>query len=446
MSTSLDTATHPEDRFVSAFQVHHRRALNGTTAGIANRRAAAIERFAELGLPTHKQEAWKYTNISKELEHPYTLSITAETPDLSEDAIAPFLIDDLDAHRLVLVNGRFDANLSDVGDLPNGVIVTNLEAAGDEHADLVDAHYGQYADAEEEPFVALNTAFVQDGVFVYIPRGTMLEKPVFVLHVTATDGDLMIQPRNLFVAEDGAAARVIEAQASLTDTQTFTNAVTEAYVGADGNFDHYLVQNAGDHASQVQTLAAYQEHDSVFDTHTTTLSGKVIRNNLTITPDGTHCESHLFGLNLSRDQMHVDNHTLVDHVEADCFSNELYKNILTDEAKGVFNGKVFVHRDSQRINAYQSNKSLVLTNTARMYAKPELEIYADDVQCSHGATTGQIDPEGLFYLRSRGLSEEKARILMLQAFAQDVIDEIKDDALRASLTETLRERFASYMD
>ena len=446
MSTSLETSTRPEDRFVSAFQVHHGQALNGTTAGIADRRAAAIERFAELGLPTHKQEAWKYTNIAGELQHPYTLPITAETPSLSKADIEPFLIDGLDAHRLVLVNGRFDPTLSDIGDVPNGVVVTNLEAAGDAHADLVDAHYGKYADADEEALAALNTAFVQDGVFVYVPRGTMLEKPVFVLHLSATDDDLMIQPRNLFVAEAGTAARVIEVQASLTDAQTFTNAVTETYVGADGNFDHYLVQNAGDHASQVQTLAAYQEHDSVFDTHTTTLSGKVVRNNLTITPDGTHCESHLFGLNLGRDQMHVDNHTLVDHVEADCFSNELYKNILTGEAKGVFNGKVFVHKDSQRINAYQSNKSLVLTNTARMYAKPELEIYADDVQCSHGATTGQIDPEGLFYLRSRGLSEERARILMLQAFAQDVIDEIKDDALRASLTETLRDRFASYVD
>ena len=446
MSTSLDTATRPEDRFVSAFQVHHGQALNGTTAGIADRRTEAIERFAELGIPTHKKEAWKYTNIAKELEHPYTLPLTADLPSLSEDAIAPFLIDGLDAHRLVLVNGRFDDRLSHIGDLPDGVVVVNLEAAGESHGDLVDEHYGQYADADDEAFAALNTAFVQDGVFVYVPRGTMMEKPVFVLHVTATEDDLMIQPRNLFVAEDGAAARVIEVQASLTDARTFTNAVTEAYVGADGNLDHYLVQNAGDNASQVQTIAAYQEHDSVFDTHTTTLSGKVVRNNLTITPDGTHCESHLFGLNLGRDTMHVDNHTLVDHVEADCFSNELYKNILTDEAKGVFNGKVFVHKDSQRINAYQSNKSLVLTNTARMYAKPELEIYADDVQCSHGATTGQIDPEALFYLRSRGLSEERARILMLQAFAQDVIDEVKDDALRESLTETLRDRFSSYVD
>mgnify|MGYP006271532767 CR=1 FL=1 len=446
MSTSLDTAARPEDRFVSAFQVHHGQALNGTTEGIADRRAKAIERFAELGLPTHKQEAWKYTNIAKELAHPYSLPITADAPSVSADDIAPFRIEGLDAHRLVLVNGRFDADLSDIGDLPDGVVVTNLNAAGESYADRVDAHYGQYADADEEALAALNTAFVQDGVFVHVPRGTLLEKPVFVLHVTAADEDLLIQPRNLFVVEDGAAARIIEVQASLTDVRSFTNAVTEAYVGADGNLDHYLVQNAGNSASQVQTTAAYQEHDSVFDTHTTTLSGKVVRNNLTITPDGEHCESHLFGLNLARGSMHVDNHTLVDHTKPDCFSNELYKNILSGEARGVFNGKVFVHKDSQRINAYQSNKSLVLSNDARMFAKPELEIYADDVQCSHGATTGQIDPEGLFYLRSRGISEERARILMLQAFAQDVIDEIKDDTLRESLTETLRERFAAYLN
>jgi Fe-S cluster assembly protein SufD len=446
MSTSLDTSVRPEDRFVSAFQVHHGKALNGTTSGIAERRANAIERFADLGLPTHKQEAWKYTNIAKELKHPYTLPLTDETPSVSAEDIAPFRIDDLDAHRVVLVNGRVDAALSDIGTLPDGVVVASLNDAGASHPDLVDEHYGQYVDANDEALAALNTAFVQDGVFVYVPRGTMVEQPIFILHVTASDEDLLIQPRNLFVANAGSAVRIIEVQASLTDAQTFTNAVTEAYVGADGNLDHYLVQNEGDNASQVQTLAAYQEHDSVFDTHTTTLSGKVVRNNLTITPDGEHCESHLFGLNLSRGSMHVDNHTLVDHTKPDCMSNELYKNILTDEAKGVFNGKVYVHKDSQRINAYQSNKSLVLTNEARMYAKPELEIYADDVQCSHGATTGQIDPEGLFYLRSRGLSEERARILMLQAFAQDVIDEIKDDALRESLTDTLRERFAAYLN
>ncbi|WP_022835621.1 Fe-S cluster assembly protein SufD [Salisaeta longa] len=442
MATALDTDTRPEDRFISAFEVNHGEALNGTSASMAQQREQAIARFAELGLPTNKLEAYKYTNIAKVLDRPYTMPLGSEAPSVAPDDITPFLIDDLDAHRLVLVNGRLDASLSDVGALPDGVVVSGLADAGAHNADLVDAHYGRYADSTDEALTALNTAFAQDGAFVYVPRGTMLDKPVFVLHLNAGAEDAFVQPRQLFVVEEGGAARVIEAQYSLTEARTFTNTVTEAFVGARGNLDHYVLQDEGAHASQVHTLAAAHNESSIFDTHTVTLSGEVVRNNLTLTPDGAHCETHLFGLLLGRGTMHIDNHTLVDHVHADCFSNELYKNILDESATGVFNGKVFVRPDSQRINAYQSNKSVVLTDEAEIYAKPELEIYADDVQCSHGATTGQLDKEGLFYLRSRGLSEYRARVLMLQAFAQDVIDEIKDDTYRAFVTERVRQRFA----
>jgi Fe-S cluster assembly protein SufD len=336
--------------------------------------------------------------------------------------------------------------LSDIGDLPDGVVVSSLAEAGAEHPDIVEAHYGQYADAENEALTALNTAFVQDGLFVYVPSGTVVEKPVYAVHLTVSDEDVMIQPRHLFVVEDGAIATIIEMQHTLTDARVFTNTVREAYVGAKGNLDHYIGQVQSGRSSQVQNTFAHHEDNSVFSTNTFTLSGEVVRNNLTITPDGEFCESNLYGLYLGKDQMHVDNNTLVDHVHADCVSNELYKNVLNDQSKGVFNGKVFVRRDSQRINAYQSNKSIVLSNEANMYSKPELEIYADDVQCSHGATTGQLNEEGVFYLRSRGLSEKKARILMLQAFAQDIVDEIKVDALREHMTRRVEDRFASYFD
>ncbi|MFB6247782.1 MAG: Fe-S cluster assembly protein SufD [Salinibacter sp.] len=444
MTTALDTDVRPEDRFISAFEVNHGQALNGTNASIAQQREDAIERFSQLGIPDNSLEAWKYTDISKTIDRPYTLPLAPEVPSVDPDDIAPFTIGAMDAHRVVLVNGRVDASLSDIGDLPSGVVISSLAEAGDEHPDVVEAHYGQYADFEDEALTALNTAFVQDGAFVYVPSGTMLEKPIFFLHVAAGSEALFLQPRHLFVVEDGAVARIVEAQHSLTDAQRFTNTVSEAFVGERANLEHYLVQDEGPAASQVHTRAGKQKDDSVYSTNTITFSGEVVRNNATVEVDGSFCESNLYGLCIGEDEMHVDNHTQMNHVEPDCNSNELYKHVLNDESTAVFNGKVFVSRGSQRIDAYQQNDTIVLTTDANIYTKPELEIYADDVVCSHGATTGQVDEEGVFYLRSRGLSERRAHIMMLQAFTDEVLSEYNIDPLREYIAEKIRRRFASY--
>ncbi|PSQ84854.1 MAG: Fe-S cluster assembly protein SufD [Bacteroidetes bacterium QS_3_64_15] len=446
MTTALDTDVHPEDRFISAFKVNHGQALNGTNASIAQQREDAIERFAQLGIPTNDLEAWKYTNVSKIIDRPYTLPLSPEAPSVDERDIAPFMIDDMDAHRVVLVNGRVDASLSDLGDLPSGVVVSSLAQAGNEHPDIVEQHYGKYADVENEALTALNTAFVQDGAFAYVPSGTVVEKPIFFLHVTAGAEDLFLQPRHLFVVEDGAIARIVEAQHSLTEAHTFTNTVSEFFVGERANLEHYLVQNEGPSASQVHTRAGQQKDDSVCSTNTITFSGEVVRNNANIEADGSFCESNLYGLCIGKDDMHVDNHTQMDHVQPDCNSNELYKHVLNDESTAVFNGKVLVTRGSQRIDAYQQNDTIVLTNDANIYTKPELEIYADDVVCSHGATTGQVDEEGVFYLRSRGLSERRARILMLQAFCDEVLSAYKVDPFREYVRDKIRQRFASYFE
>jgi len=444
MTTALDTDVQPEDRFISAFKVNHGQTLNGTNASIAQQREDAIERFAELGVPTNDLEAWKYTNIAKIIDRPYTLPLGETDASVDTSDIAPFLHDGIDAHRVVLVNGQVDEALSDIGDLPSGVVVSSLAQAGDEHPDVVEEHYGKYADFEDEALTALNTAFVQDGAFVYVPSGTVVEKPIFFLHVTASDEDLFLQPRHLFVVEDGAIAKIIEAQHALTDANTFTNTVGEAFVGEKANLDHYLIQDEGDAASQVHTRAAQQKDDSVYSSQTVTFSGEVVRNNATIEADGSFCESNLYGLVIGKDEMHVDNHTRMDHVQPDCTSNELYKHVLNDESTAVFNGKVFVSRGSQRIDAYQQNDTIVLTKDAQIYTKPELEIYADDVVCSHGATTGQMDEDGIFYLRSRGLTERRARILMLQAFCEEVLEEFQIEALQEDVTEQIRARFASY--
>lgn len=441
-TTTLDTSVQPIDRFVSAFQVNHGQALNGTNASIAKHREAAIQRFQELGMPTRKQEAWKYTDIASVLDRSYTLPLGPDAANVSADELAPYLIDDLDAHVLVLVNGRPDLSLSQLDALPEGVTVGSLKDAGNHPA--FKAHYGEYADVQEEALTALNTAFVQDGAFIHVPEGAELEQPILLLHVNAAQEDLLMQPRHLFVVEADAKARVIGRQLSLTDARTFTNTVTEMFVGERGYLDHYVIQEEGDDASQVLNRFGYHEGDSVLSTDTFTFSGEVVRNNMTLTPDGPNCKTDLYGLVIGHGTMHVDNNTLVDHVHADCVSNELYKHILNDQSTVVFNGKVFVHRDSQRIDAYQSNDSLVLSNDAQIYTKPELEIYADDVVCSHGATAGQMDEEGLFYLRSRGLSQERARILMMQAFAQDVIDVIEIEPLKTLIEDRVQDRLRTF--
>ncbi|MFO8231683.1 MAG: Fe-S cluster assembly protein SufD [Longimonas sp.] len=441
-TTTLDTNAQPIDRFVSAFQVNHGQALNGTNTSVAERREAAIQRFQELGVPTRKQEAWKYTDIASILDRPYTLPLGPEEADVSAEDLAPYLIDDLDAHVLVLVNGRPDHALSQLDALPEEVTVGSLKDAGEHPA--FNAHYGEYADVEEETLTALNTAFVQDGAFIHVPEGTEVEQPILLLHVNAAQDDLLMQPRHLFVVEADAKARVIGRQLSLTDARTFTNTVTEMFVGERGYLDHYVIQEEDDNASQVLSRFGYHKDDSVLSTDTFTFSGEVVRNNMTLTPDGPNCETNLYGLVIGHGSMHVDNNTLVDHVHADCVSNELYKHILNDQSTTVFNGKVFVHRDSQRIDAYQSNDSLVLNNDAQIYTKPELEIYADDVVCSHGATAGQLDEEGLFYLRSRGLSQERARILMMKAFAQDVIDVVEIEPLKALIEDRVQDRLHTF--
>ena len=429
MPTTIDK--RPEDRFFAAFEIHEGHTLNGSNAVLEGLRKEAIGHFSTLGFPAPKTEAWKYTNITKVLAHDFALQLKPTAT--AESDLTPFLIPGLDAYVAVFINGHFDAARSALGGLPEGVIVMSLAQAKEVHADLFNHHFAQYADHRKEVFTALNTAFTHDGLFVYVPRNTVVEKPIFALHLIEAEADTFLLPRHLIIAERSAQVQIIEHCQGQTEAKTFSNTVTECFVGANAHVDHYKIQDDGPNASQVNTLHAYQEGNSYFSTLTATISGAVVRNNLHFLPNAENCETHLLGLTLANGKTHVDNHTLVDHAQPNCFSNELYKGILDENATGVFNGKVLVRQDAQKTNAYQSNKSVVLTETARMFSKPELEIYADDVKCSHGATTGQLDAEAMFYLRTRGLTKEKARMLLLHAFARDVLDEIKNEPLRAYL-------------
>ncbi|MEX1055230.1 MAG: Fe-S cluster assembly protein SufD, partial [Rhodothermales bacterium] len=300
---------------------------------------------------------------------------------------------------------------------------------------------GRYADIQDDAFAALNTAFTLNGLFVYVPKGRILERPLHILNLIAVGDDAFLQPRHLFVFEEASQARVIESSHVSSDTHTMTNSLAEVYVGKRSVVDMFLIQDEGERASAVTNTHVYQDELSVFSVHTLTLSGDVVRNNLTVVPNAEFCETHLYGLFMPTGRTHVDNHTLVDHASPNCVSNELYKGVLDDASSGVFNGKVFVRPDAQKVNAFQENKTILLTRSAIMNAKPELEIYADDVKCSHGATTGQLDKEALFYLRSRGIAERQARGMLLHAFVGDVLEKISVRPLRDAIDRRVSARF-----
>jgi Fe-S cluster assembly protein SufD len=440
MSTETLTLASPEARFLAAFEVYDGHTLNGSNPTLQGLRRTALQHFARLRFPGRKDEAWKYTPIAERLRHDYRLLPAPERSLPTAQDLAAYTIPDLDAWRVVLVNGQFQPRLSRLDGLPNGVRLTSLSEASERHPDLFNRHFARYARPETDPFIALNTAFAHEGCFFYVPAQVVLEKPVHVIEVMVGTDDLFVQPRLLVLLEPGARATLIEGQHSRTAGQTFQNGVMEVYVGAGAEIDHYRLQDEGPQATQVATTWFYQEAASRVATLTATFSGALVRNNLSLWPDAEQCQSHLRGLLLGTGTMHVDNHTLVDHARPHCDSLELYKHILDDQATGVFNGRVYVRPDAQKTNAYQSNKSVLLSATAQMYAKPELEIYADDVKCSHGAATGRLREEALFYLKARGLPEAQARRLLLQAFAREVFDAIPLGPLRNHLDTLLEAR------
>ena len=421
---------------------------DGAPHPFASLRQQARDAFTLLGIPTRKDEAWKYTDVRPALEHDYAFVSCDFASRLSTSDLEPFRIPGVDAYTAVVVNGVFVPALSDLENL-EGAQVASLRAAAAAHGSAIADYFGRYTAIEKDAFAALNTAFDLDGLFIDVQKGASLDKPIHVMHLTDPQ-DLdsgegaFVQSRHLFVFGEGSEGQVIETHHILGDNpvRTFGNHVTEVVVAAEAKAEHLRVQDEGDEAGQVNTMQVYQEDNSSFSTATFTFRSGLVRNNLNIVADGKDCETHLNGLYIARGNQHVDNHTLMDHAQPGCESNELYKGILYDESTGVFNGKVFVRREAQQTNAYQQSQGVVLSDDARHFSKPELEIYADDVKCSHGSTTGEIDAEALFYCRARGIALDEARALLLYAFAHDVVERVEPAPLRDWLDGRIVERLS----
>jgi Fe-S cluster assembly protein SufD len=424
----------------------HLQSNNGSSA-LTPIEQNAFNSFNTLGVPTVKHEEWKYTRISSVFNKEYAFN-----PENLSSSISQADIDSIrfpgyeEANELVFINGLYSTELSTIRS--GNLTVSSLEeATKNEYRELVLQHLGHSSKYIKDGLNALNTAFAAEGVFIHVKKGNIVEHPVYIYNIVdAKSSNVLSQPRTLIYVSQNAQVIFAETYATFGPAESFINQVTEVVVEQDALLEYYRIQNDASHANQVNTTHIRQIGKSLVNTVTVSLDGGIVRNNLNIAMEAEHSESHFYGLYFLKGNTHVDNHTVVDNVKPNCESNELYKGVVDDSSTAVFNGKIFVQKDAQKTNAYQSNKNLLLSNDASVNTKPQLEIFADDVKCSHGCTVGQLDEEAFFYLRSRGISEKAAKSLLIHAFAVDILEHIKPEKVREYVDQLISERLDVDLD
>jgi len=409
--------------------------------GLDRLRDQAFQAFSQMGIPGNKHEEWKYTRISGLFNRDFQMPSFPVTGSVSASDLSDFLLPGHEkANVMVFVNGFYSFSLSRIVS-PGLQVVALEEAAKNEHSELVSRWLGDSGHYLKDGINALNTAFVRGGVFIHVKKGQKPEQPVLVYHVTdARSANIFSQPRSLMVMEENSEIRMVETYRTLGTNESFTNQVLEIIVEQEARLEYYKIQNDGIGNNLVSTTHIRQTGKSYSHAVSISLDGGLVRNNLNVVLDAKNSEAHLYGLYLQSGSSHIDNHTIVDNIKPNCLSNELYKGILTDKSTGVFNGKIFVRQPAQKTNAYQSNKNILLTDTCSVNTKPQLEIFADNVKCTHGCTVGQLNEEGLFYLRSRGISEKTARNLLLSAYASDILEKIQTESLRSYVEKLISRR------
>jgi Fe-S cluster assembly protein SufD len=414
--------------------------VNPSPSWLEKLRASAIARFERVGFPAQKSEAWRHTNIGPITKTQWELadagSMTGaaglvEKFTFGKDAVA----------ELVFVNGHYHGELSRLGRLPRGAKVTSLAEALANDAETVQQHLAKHASIEANPFVALNTGLIADGAFIHLPAGTTLEQPIHILLVsTGGERPAAAHPRVLVIADENVHATIVESYVGDEGQTYFTNAVTEIVCGADSHIDHCRLQQESTAAYHVSTMQVELGRSSTFVSHACTIGGKLTRNDLNCIMNGEHAYATLNGLVMIGGEQHCDNHTLLRHEKANCPSHELYKHVLDGKASAVFKGQIFVQKDAQKTDSKQTSKTLLLSDDAYMNSQPALEIYADDVKCTHGSTTGPVDEDMVFYLRTRGVGLEAARHLLTYAFAADVTRRIKVEPVRRRIEDYMAAR------
>ncbi|MGE0590815.1 MAG: Fe-S cluster assembly protein SufD [Cyclobacteriaceae bacterium] len=402
-------------------------------------RKAAFEELKRSGLPEAKSEEYKFTPITRIVSKSFNSKELVTEAPASETKVEDTLLSEFPNNVAVFSNGRFDEPQSSLKSV-KGLTILPLKQAIEEKSEVIDAHFKSFPHSKD-PFGLLNAAGWQDGLFVHVEKNVAVSSPLVVINQhDAHEGKMSSHSRLLVLIEQGADFSIVEKTNTNGAQPVFHSLNEEIKVQANASFKYYKIQNDAGELIQVSNTTIYQENSSRTDTYTFTLDGKLIRNNLSILIDGEGCESHFFGLYLTKGETLVDNHTVVDHMKPNSFSNELYKGLMDEKSKGVFNGKIYVRPHAQKTNAFQSNRNILLSDGSTINTKPQLEIWADDVKCSHGCTTGQLDDEALFYLQSRGIPKSTAKAMLLYAFAGEVLEAIKDEKLREYIDGIVSER------
>jgi Fe-S cluster assembly protein SufD len=442
----MPQAAKEKDNYLSAYKLFAKAREGQDPAWLANVRERAGEAFESLDFPTTRQEAWKYTSVAPIVKIPFRQVFDPNVDGLTKETIAPLTFAESRRSQLVFVNGLFSAPLSDLSALSGGVVVCNVTEVPADRASVVRKHLAAYAGYHDEIFTALNTTSIGDGAFVHIPDGKAVETPIHLLFLSTANEPIASHPRLLIVAGQGAIATVIESYASLGEDVYFTNAVTEVFAAEGATLDHYRLQEESERAFHIATTEVVQERGSNYSSRAISLGGQIARHNLNVSLTDENIETTIDGLYVVAGRQHVDNHTVIDHAHPHCTSHQLYKGILDGQSRAVFNGMVHVREGALLTDARQLNKNLLLSAEAHVDTKPELEIFADDVKCSHGATVGQLEDEELFYLASRGLTPERARALLTYGFAEDVISKIKLKSVREQLDRIVLDKLHQNLD
>jgi Fe-S cluster assembly protein SufD len=438
----MTAVTTTRDRFVEEFEALERQGAFRRPSWLAPLRRAAMARFAEAGFPTTRDEDWRYTNLAPLVETPFRRAEAVGRTGLSTATMERLSLGAPGGPRLVFVDGRYSPRDSSATGLPMGVRLSSLAEALEVEAELVERHLTRHVGSAANVFADLSTAFAQDGAFLHLPADVSFEAPIELLFV-ATAPRVLAQPRILVVAGPHSRVTVVERYVGLTAEAYFTNAVTEVVAARGASIDHYTLQEQGDGAFHVATVHAALERDSALSACGATFGGRLSRATLTLRFGGEGGRGTLSGLYVVGGHQHVDHHITVDHAVPRCSSRQLYKGVLDGSSRAVFNGRVVVRPDAQQTDANQTNKHLLLSDGVEVDSKPQLEIFADDVKCTHGAAEGQLAPESIFYLRSRGLDESAARALLTLGFAREVVEGIAAPAVRTYLDGVLRARLGT---
>ncbi|HCY80098.1 MAG TPA: Fe-S cluster assembly protein SufD [Xanthomarina gelatinilytica] len=422
-----------KDKLISSFLAFENRV--DIDSPVHNVRSEAIKIFESQGFPSKKEEAWKYTSLKSILKHDYSVFPKHEK-NIEYNDVKKYFIHEIDSYKIVFIDGKYSSHLSQT--THDGIDVCLMSAALNKpkYQLVIDNYFNKAA--TKDSITSLNTAFSQEGAYIHIPKNKLVEKPIQIIHFsTGNETAIMHQPRNLIVVNENSHVQIIERHQSLTNNPVLTNSVTEIFANKRAIVDYYKIQNDNENASLIDNTFINQKQESHCSVHTFSFGGKLTRNNLNFYQNGERIDSTLKGVTIIGNKQHVDHNTLVHHIEPNCESHQDYKGIFNDNATGVFNGKVLVNKEAQKTNAFQANNNILVSDKASINTKPQLEIFADDVKCSHGCTIGQLDESALFYMQSRGIPKKEAKALLMYAFSNNVLNSVKIPEIKQRINKII---------